>query len=85
MSKVYIESRTVRYQPESESDRIKLLTHGLTPSFNALSVGTKQGTLCLVPLDESSLENAELIVKLWNEYHENLEEEKWMKNQTKQQ
>jgi len=67
--KVYIESRTVEYQPKNEIDRRRLAECGLETSFPALSIGTASGTLCLVPLDESSRENAELIVILWNDFH----------------
>lgn len=35
---------------------------GLSVEFDALSVGTDAGTVALIPLDESSVENAMLIL-----------------------
>ena len=51
--------RSNTYQAVGDSE--KLVAVGLPVQFVALSVGTPQGQVAIVPLDESSRENAHLI------------------------
>jgi hypothetical protein len=46
----------------------KLVTAGLPPSFEALSIGTREGQLAIIPLDESDREAAMALVNLWNAF-----------------
>jgi len=41
----------------------RMTAAGIPFEFEALSIGTDKGTVCLVPLDESNEDNAKLIVK----------------------
>lgn len=58
--------RAINYSVTNDDLKQRLISHGLPVSFDALSVGTDDGQLALIPLDESSRENAVLITSLWN-------------------
>jgi hypothetical protein len=58
-----IAPKTCEYiaNPDAEI-KAKMILMGIPLSFNALSIGTDMGSVALIPLDESSRENAQLIV-----------------------
>ena len=57
-----IAPRSAPYIAHSDNPRIKAwLERSGTDRFDALSVGTKNGSVALIPLDESNMENARLI------------------------
>lgn len=49
---------------------------GAPTEFESLSVGNGKKQLCIIPLDQNTREDAELIAKLWNDYHADKEEDK---------
>lgn len=51
-----------RCLPEPEV-AARMKAAGIPFEFEALSIGTDKGTVCLVPLDESNEDNAKLLVK----------------------
>lgn len=65
----YIAPKVIKYTFVDQSEIDKAKAHGLPTEFEALSVGTKDGQLCIVPLDESSREIATLLVRLWNNFN----------------
>jgi len=58
--------RTNRYTIADPKERQKLIDAGLPADFEAISIGDERGQLCFVPLDESSIDHARVIVNLWN-------------------
>ncbi len=44
-----------------EKEEAKLKAYGMPTQFEAVSIGTKQGQIAIIPLDESSLANGQLI------------------------
>ena len=65
-SKASIAPKKMTYMPARIEDRVKLMEAGLPVEFEAISIGTEDGQLCLVPLDESSEGVARVLVALWN-------------------
>jgi hypothetical protein len=67
-----------QYQvPEPLAD--KLRENYLPTQFDALSVGTPTGQFAIIPLDESSEDNAHELVRRWNNFsklEEDLKKEK---------
>ena len=49
--------------PDDHPNRDIILRGGLDKPFEAISIGTKNGQVALIPLDESKETNAKLIVK----------------------
>lgn len=62
-----ISPRTAFYEAR---DKEKLIQAGLPTGFEALSVGHEKGQFALIPLDESSMENAIELVRRWNSFEE---------------
>ena len=63
--KISIAPRTNFYTvPEPHAQALR--DRGLPTTFEAISIGWERGQFAIVPLDESSRENAERIVDLWN-------------------
>ncbi len=44
-----------------KKEEAKLKAYGMPTQFEAVSIGTKQGQVAIIPLDESSLANGQLI------------------------
>jgi len=65
MEKVQLAKKTAHYSIDGDEAK-KLIAHGLPVKFEALSIGDSRGQVAIIPLDESNLENAERIVRLWN-------------------
>ena len=63
--------RTNFYKADGSPHEVALLNKIGRIRFEAISIGTESGQICLVPLDESSRENAAFIVRACNEYYEN--------------
>ena len=71
IKKAMIGARTATYKPAAQSAYQKLMeeTHPEMFQFKALSVGCDEiGQLFIVPLDESSKENAEYILRAIRAY-----------------
>jgi hypothetical protein len=66
----YIEPHTATYRVVSAAnhagERLAMLAAIGALQFEALSIGTRRGQVAIVPLDESSRENAEFIVRACN-------------------
>lgn len=59
--------------PDHKEERKKLLEDLGKNIFDALSIGTDHGQICIVPLDESNLESANFICTACNNHYELLE------------
>lgn len=67
--KYSVAPRAARYQVVNDDPKVQARLEALgLDKFTALSIGTESGQLCIVPLDESSRENAEFIVRACNAY-----------------
>lgn len=62
----FVAPRTAFYESVNKE---ALIAAGLPTRFEALSIGLFSAQLAIIPLDESSRENAELLCKLWNDHH----------------
>lgn len=56
--------------PDFKEERKKRLIETGKDKFDAISIGTPHNQVCIVPLDESSMENANFIVQACNNYYE---------------
>jgi hypothetical protein len=70
----YIEPHTATYRVVSAAnhagERLAMLAAIGALQFEALSIGTRRGQIAIVPLDESTRENAAFIVRACNTHDE---------------
>lgn len=72
----YLEALPAHYQVvgvhDHASERLTAIRQLNLHRFEALSIGTKTGQVCIVPLDESNQETAEFIVRACNAHDDTL-------------
>lgn len=77
--KYSVAPREARYQVVNDDPKVQARLEELgLDKFTALSVGTESGQLCIVPLDESSRENAELIARACNAHDDLVKALEWI-------
>lgn len=67
---IYVARNTAKYGLINEVDKIMCRNKNIPTEFEAYSIGSDKRQLAIIPMDDATKEDAELLCKLWNDYHE---------------